>query len=183
MCPNICTVHDIGEQDGRAFIVMKFLDGVTLKHRVAEGPLDIEAIVALGIEVADALEAAHSARIVHRDIKRANIFLTRRDHAKVLDFGLAQIGPGIHSQAANSGKSGPTRTLEDPLTGAGRILGTVPYMSPEQIRGAPLDARTDLFSLGAVLYEMASGKPPFPGETSAVVFDAILNRAPVPRYG
>jgi tetratricopeptide (TPR) repeat protein len=159
---------------------MEFLDGTTLKHRIAGRALEVETIIALAIGIADALDAAHSAGIVHRDIKPANIFVNRRDHAKILDFGLAKIGPVAHGQVADPGTSGPTRTLEDQLTGAGSIMGTAPYMSPEQIRGGPLDARTDLFSLGAVLYEMGTGKPPFQGETVAVVFDSILNRDPVP---
>src|SRR5689334_14695299 len=130
--PNICTVHDVGEQDGRAFLVMEFLDGATLKHRIAGRPLQIETIIALAIEMADGLDAAHSAGIVHRDIKPANIFVTRRDHAKILDFGLAKMGPVAQGQVADPGTSGPTRSLEDQLTGAGSIMGTVPYMSPEQ---------------------------------------------------
>src|ERR1700678_1805297 len=174
--PNICTVYDVGEEDGRAFLAMEFLEGQTLKHRIDGKPLPIDYALDLGIQIADALDAAHGKGIVHRDIKPANIFITKTRQAKLLDFGLAKIDPrrDLNATAGDD-------TLKD-LTSPGSALGTVAYMSPEQARGEELDGRTDLFSLGATLYEMTTGRQAFDGNTSAVIFESILNRNPAPPH-
>src|SRR5579864_6339917 len=179
--PNICTLYDIDDDNGNRFLVMEYLEGRTLRDRIAAGPLPADEALELAIQMADALDAAHSRGVVHRDIKPANIFVNTRGQIKIMDFGLAKVSAEMKGiEGAERGSEMPTAALDDLLTSPGSTLGTVAYMSPEQARGEELDARTDLFSLGVVLYEMATGRSPFPGNTAALIFVGILHQRPVP---
>jgi serine/threonine protein kinase len=178
--PNICTVYEIGNADGRSFLAMEYLEGKTLKQKLSEKTLTLTEVLDLGIQIAEGLEAAHQKGIVHRDIKPMNLFVTTGGYAKILDFGLAKLTPLLRNFEGRESEPDSTMTLEAQLTSAGAALGTIAYMSPEQARGSQLDARTDVFSFGVVLYEMATGQQPFIGPTPASTFDAILHRDPIP---